>query len=110
MARNIVKIIEKRFADIEVVQKMLISSPEQIAAFIFSVPHGSLISVKEMRFQLANSCGADNTCPVTTGIFLKMAIEQYKENPHFPYWRVIDHTHPVVKKLNLNENTIKKRD
>ena len=38
-----------------------------------------------------------------------MAIEQNKDDVNFPYWRVIDEKHPVVKKLNLNRNLIQKR-
>ena len=58
---------------------------------------------------MALKAGADNTCPVTTGIFLRMAIEQHKDDVTFPYSRVVDEKHPVVKKLNLDENQIKKR-
>ena len=38
-----------------------------------------------------------------------MAIEQNKDDVNFPYWRVIDEKHAVVKKLKLDENQIKKR-
>ncbi len=38
-----------------------------------------------------------------------MAIEQHKDDENFPYWRVVDEKHPVVKKLNLDGNQIKKR-
>ena len=38
-----------------------------------------------------------------------MAIEQNKDDVNFPYWRVIDEKHPVVKKLNLDRNLIQKR-
>ena len=88
---------------------MLISSPEKSSEFIFSIPEGSYLSIKELRRDLALKAGADNTCPVTTGIFLRMAIEQHKDNVNFPYWRVVDEKHPVLKKLNLDENQIKKR-
>ena len=109
MSRNIVKILDKGFSDISAGEKMLISSPEKISEFIFSIPEGSYLSIKELRRKLALKAGADNTCPVTTGIFLRMAIEQHKDDVNFPYWRVVDEKHPVVKKLNLDENQIKKR-
>ena len=38
-----------------------------------------------------------------------MAIEQNKDDVNFPYWRVIDEKHQVVKKLNLDRKLIKKR-
>ena len=65
-------------------------------------------TIKEQRRGLALKAGADKTCPVTTGIFLRMAIEQNKDDVNFPYWRVIDEKHPVVKKLNLDRNLIQK--
>ena len=36
-----------------------------------------------------------------------MAIEQNMGDVNFPYWRVIDEKHPVVKKLKLDGNQIK---
>ena len=109
MNRNIVKILDKGFSDISAGEKMLISSPEKISEFIFTIPKGSHLSIKELRRGLALQAGAENTCPVTTGIFLRLAIEQHKDDENFPYWRVVDEKHPVVKKLNLDENQIKKR-
>ena len=38
-----------------------------------------------------------------------MAIEQHKGDVNFPYWRVVDEKHPVVKKLNLDGSQIKKK-
>ena len=109
MSRNIIKVLDKGFSDIAAGEKMIISSPEKISEFIFAIPKGSFLSIKELRRELAVKAGADNTCPVTTGIFLRMAIEQNKDNVNFPYWRVVDEKHPVGKKLNLDENQIKKR-
>ena len=109
MNRNIVKILDKGFSDISAGEKMLISSPEKISEFIYAIPKGVFLSIKELRQGLAVKAGADKTCPVTTGIFLRMAIEQHKDDVNFPYWRVVDEKHPVVKKLNLDENKIKKK-
>ena len=109
MIRNIVKVLDKGFFDIAAGERMIISSPEKISEFIFAIPKGSFFTVKELRRGLALKAGADNTCPVTTGIFLRMTIEQNKDDVNFLYWRVIDEKHPVVKKLNLDENQIIKR-
>ena len=109
MSRNIVKILDKGFSDISAGEKMLISSPEKISEFIFTIPKGSHLRIKELRRGLALKAGADTTCPVTTGIFLRMAIEQNKDDINFPYWRIIDEKHPVVKKLNIDGNRIKMR-
>ena len=92
MNRNIVKILDKGFSDISAGEEMLISSPEKISEFIYAIPKGVFLSIKEVK------AGADKTCPVTTGIFLRRAIEQRKDDVNFPYWRVVDEKHPVVKK------------
>ncbi len=78
MNRNIVKILDKGFSDIFAGEKMLISLPEKISEFIYAIPKGSFLSTKELRQGLTVKAGADKTCPVTTGIFLRMAIEQHK--------------------------------
>ncbi len=104
MGRNIVKVLEKKFADMKAGDRMYISSPEEIKSFIINIPRGTSKSLKEMRLDIANTKGADNTCPVTTGIFLRMVIEDNIEN--FPYWRIIDQNHSLVTKLNLNKEFI----
>ena len=105
MSRNIIKILEKNFSDLKAGQKMLISSPEKIAEYIKNIPEGIHKTSKEMRLDLAKVMGADNSCPVSTGIFLRKAIEEHGKE--IPYWRLIDENHPLVKKLNLDPKEIK---
>ena len=95
MSRNIIKVLDRGFPDI--------STGEKISDFIFAIPKGSFLTIKELRRGLALKAGADNICSVI------MAIEQNKDNVNFPYWRVVDEKHPVVKKLNLDGNQIKKK-
>ena len=105
MSRNIVKILEKNFSDLKAGQKMLISSPEKITEYIKKIPEGTQKTSKEMRLDLAKEVGADNSCPVSTGIFMRKAIEEHGRE--IPFWRLIDENHSVVKKLNLNSQEIK---
>ena len=105
MSRNIVKILKKNFSDLKAGQKMLISSPEKIAEYIKKIPEGTSKTSKEMRLDLAKEMDADNSCPVSTGIFLRKAIEEHGKE--IPFWRLIDENHPVVKKLNLDPQEIK---
>ena len=105
MSRNIVKILKKNFSDLKAGQKMLISSPEKIAEYIKKIPEGRQKTAKEMRLDLAKETGADNSCPVSTGIFIRKAIEEHGKE--IPYWRLIDENHPVVKKLNLDPQELK---
>ena len=106
MPRNIVKILDKNFSDMKAGQSMHISSPEAIADYIRRLQPGEFKTPKQMRFELAKDVGADNTCPVSTGIFLRVAIEAIVtpdavEMTPLPFWRVIDETHPVLKKLGI---------
>ena len=105
MSKNKVKILEKNFSDLKAGQKMLISSPEKIAEYIKKIPEGRQKTAKEMRLDLAKEIGADNSCPVSTGIFIRKAIEEHGKE--IPYWRLIDENHPVVKKLNLDPQELK---
>ena len=94
---EVVKTIEKNFADLKAGEKMLISSPRSIANYIAKIPYGTEKSVKLMRLELAENANADNTCPLTCGIFLRIAIEASIEQsnvskPNLPFWRVIDRT------------------
>ena len=54
---------------------MLISSPRSITNYIAKIPYGTEKSVKLMRLELAENANAVNTCQLTCGIFLRIAIE-----------------------------------
>ena len=105
---EVVKIIEKNFADLKAGEKMLISSPRSIANYVAKIPYGTEKSVKLMRLELAENANADNTCPLTCGIFLRIAIEASIEQsngakPDLPFWRVIDRNSSLIKKLPISE-------
>ena len=61
-----------------------------------------------MRRKLAENANADNTCPLTSGIFFRIAIEAAIERsngakPDSPFWRVIDRNSSLIKKLPISE-------
>ena len=72
---EVVEIIEKNFADLKAGEKMLISSPRSIANYVAKIPFGTEKSVKLIQRELAENTKADNTCPLTCRIFLRIAIE-----------------------------------
>jgi len=105
---EVVKTIEKNFADLKAGEKMLISSPRSIANYIANIPYGTEKSVMLMRRELAENSNADNTCPLTCGIFLRIAIEASIEQsngakPDLPFWRLIDRNSSLIKKLPISE-------
>jgi hypothetical protein len=74
---------------------MLIAKPLDVDALIRKTRKGKLITVSEIRSRLARDNGADTTCPLTTGIFVRIVAEAAEEELRkgkkqvTPYWRVI---------------------
>ena len=75
--------------------KMLIPTPLLVDELVRRIPKGKLVTVSELRRKLAADFGADVTCPLTTGIFLRIAAEAAEEDRAngrrriTPYWRVV---------------------
>ena len=100
--------MKKNFADLKVGEKILISSPRSIANYVAKIPYGTEKSMKLMRRELAENANADNTCPLTCGIFLRIAIERSLEQSngaktYLPFWRVIDRNSSLIKKIPISE-------
>jgi hypothetical protein len=113
-----VKKIDKDFADIPAGSTMLIATPQIVADYIGHIPKGKTTNIKQIRKDLAGEYHADYTCPVTTGIFLRIAAEaayeEYKAGKPLkeitPFWRVISENSPTIKKLSFPVDfVIKKR-
>jgi hypothetical protein len=74
---------------------MLIPTPMLVDELIRKVPKGKLITVSELRRKLASDFSTNSTCPLTTGIFVRIAAETAEEDRAngkrrlTPYWRVI---------------------
>ena len=75
--------------------KMLIATPLLVDALIRQVEKGKLVTVRQLREHLAKDFKADSTCPLTTGIFVRIAAETAEEDltsgvtEITPYWRMI---------------------
>lgn len=74
---------------------MLIPKPLDVDALIRKTRKGKLITVSEIRSRLARDNKVDVACPLTTGIFIRIAAEAAEEELRngrkqvTPYWRVI---------------------
>lgn len=103
-----VKMIDFTFADIPANSKMLIATPEIIDDYIRQIPKGKSIDLLTLRKDLAIVHQAAYTCPLTTGIFLRIvaeaAYEQYLQHQQLnnitPFWRVIEPHFKLAKKLS----------
>ena len=75
--------------------KMLIPRPLDVDALIRRVEKSKLITQAQLRERLARDFKVDFTCPITTGIFVRIAAEAAEEDLRAgkkeitPYWRVI---------------------
>ena len=112
-----VKVIDKDFADIPAGSTMLIATPKIVADYVRQIPEGYEADVKKIRKDLAAEYGAEYTCPVTTGIFLRIAAEvAYEEiesgkslSEVIPFWRVIDKKSTAAKKLTFGYDFVKEK-
>jgi|SRR5579883_1604999 hypothetical protein len=74
---------------------LLIPSPLQVDALIRKVRKGRVITVTGIREALSAQHLTDMTCPLTTGIFVRIAAEAAEESARegksriTPYWRVV---------------------
>jgi len=74
---------------------MLVPRPLNVDALIRKIPKGKLATTSQIGERLAKDCKADCACPMTTGIFIKIAAETAEEDLRngkkqiTPYWRVI---------------------
>ena len=68
--------------------------------------------VETMRNDLAIEYGADFTCPMTTGIFLRIVAEYNYENLSkkgteiSPFWRIIDPNSRLSDRLSFDKKII----
>ena len=75
--------------------RMLIPKPLDVDSLMRKIPKGYLVTVERIRERLAKDFHADFTCPLTTGIFIRIAAEAAEEDLSrgekgiTPFWRVI---------------------
>ena len=74
-----VEVIEKPFAGMPIGASFLIPTPRVVDAYIRAIPSGSSRTIGDMRETLAKQHGADFTCPLTSGIFLRIVAEAAHE-------------------------------
>jgi len=76
-------------------RQILVPTPMMVDEFVRTVPRRKLVTVGQIRRHLAGPFKADSTCPLTTGIFLRIISEAAEEDRQAgaktitPYWRVL---------------------
>lgn len=112
---HLIKKLDKNFSDMKEGENMLIATPKIIDSYIKKIPKGIKIDIKTLRKDLALKYNADTTCPITTGIFIRVvaeaAYEKFleKKTEITPFWRVIDYESKTSIKLACGIEFIKNR-
>ncbi len=87
------------------VGRMVIASPLAVDAAVRQVRKGRVLTMGELRRHLATQFGGDYTCPLTTGIFLRVAAEAAEEevaagrSRTTPWWRIVRDDGRMLDKL-----------
>jgi hypothetical protein len=110
-----IKKLEKDFADMPAGSKMLIATPKIVEDYVRHIPKGKSGSLATMRKDLASEFNTDYTCPVTSGIFLRIvseaAYEQIAKGKPIgkvaPFWRIVDVKSALIKKLSFGDSFVK---
>ena len=74
---------------------VVIPAPREVDEVMKKVPRGKLITINNIREQLAKKHGATIGCPITTGIFAWIAANAAEEESRegkentTPYWRTL---------------------
>jgi hypothetical protein len=113
----VVKTTDKDFADIPAGSRMLIATPRIVDDYIRQIPPGRQADTSRIRKDLAAEYGADYTCPVTTGIFLRIVSEAAYERLQAgeklkditPFWRAVGPKSPTAAKLSVPVEFLKER-
>lgn len=112
-----IEIMKKAFADVEAGEKLLIPTPKIIDAYVRQIPKGKETTMAQMRKDLAAEYHAHKTCPLTSGIFLRIIAEAAHEELErgkpiskiAPFWRIMDEKTTTAKKLSFGTDFLKEQ-
>lgn len=108
---------KRKYADIPEGAMLFVPTPEIVDQYIRNIPLGMHTTLQQMRKDLAAEYHAEFTCPITSGIFLRIASEAAYEDylagvpleDITPFWRMIDKKAPVTKKLTFGTDFVKEQ-
>jgi hypothetical protein len=111
-----VVILPRPICGVQAGLKLFVGTPKIVKRFIEGIPRGECTTVARMRDDLASEWHADATCPISTGMFVRIvaeaALEQmaqgHPENAITPFWRVVDEHSPLASKLSCGPEFIRR--
>ncbi len=91
-------------------QIMLIPNARLVDQFVRQIPEGTSLSIPDFRANMAQAHNAEVSCPITTGILMRIVaeatFEAYEAGADLsdltPVWRVLDENAPTMKKLSFD--------
>ncbi len=109
--------LQESFSDIPADSLMLVATPKLVDDYMKQVPKGHHVDMKTLRKDLASDFHADNSCPLSTAIFVRVAaeaaFEQYKLGKNLseitPFWRVIAPGSKMAARLTFSEDFLKEQ-
>lgn len=112
-----VEVLQKPFGGAMPGARMLIVNPRTVDTFMRAQPPGARFSVADMRAALAEEAQVDLACPLSTGIFARIAAEAALDDLNAgasldsitPFWRVIEPKSPLAKKLSCGPDFVAER-
>lgn len=102
-----VGVMNRRVSGVDAGGLMLIPTPRQVDDYIRAIPKCAAKTQQEMAADLAKQAGADVTCPMCCGLFIRIASEAAHEEmvagkkDVTPFWRIIPPKAPIRKKLSF---------
>lgn len=114
-AKHKITVNDKDFADIPAGHSLLIPTPLIVDDYVKHIPQGTETNIKQMREDLAAEYGSEYTCPVVSGISLRIVAENAFEQLQggkplsdvAPFWRMINTKSPTAKKLTCGIDYLK---
>lgn len=103
--KPLVKINPKSWSDMPKGIKMFIPTPKIVDQYVFNIPKGKFYDVKSLRKEMAKDFNAEMSCPMVTGIALRIVSEASYEEYNLglenitPFWRVVSPSSALAKKL-----------
>jgi len=102
-----VKVNPQTFADMPAGCMMLIPTPKIVDKYVKQINKGSFFYSKDLRKKMALDYKSDNSCPLVTGISLRIiseaAYEEYKSGTKpediTPFWRTVEPYSKLADKL-----------
>lgn len=111
-----ISILDKPFGGLARGDKIFVATPIMVRDYMKSIRKGKTKTIAEMRADFARANKAKGACPITSSIFARIAAEAALDELAAgkpparitPFWRLIEPTSPIAKRLSCGPAFIRK--